>query len=93
MPGALLAAGAPIAMSAASLRFATPTQPKCLSIVTLGNGDIGRRVKRTFTRVTAITVDDQRALIYLVGQDGLKILRETPAPDPQVEREFEKPLK
>lgn len=70
----------------------TPTQPECLSIVMLGNGDNGRRVKHTFIRVTAVTTDHQRALIYLVDQDGLKILHETPAPDPRVEREFEKRL-
>jgi hypothetical protein len=69
-----------------------PLNAKSLSIAFLDDRDNHRRVGRTFENVTALLEDDRRGLIYLVDQDGLKILRETFSPDPQVEREFEKRL-
>ena len=66
---------------------ALPVRPQSLSIVSLGSFDDRHRVKQTFTNVTAILTDDQRGLIYLVDLDGLKVLRKSIAPDPQLDRE------
>jgi hypothetical protein len=44
-------------------------------------------VRRTFTNVTALAADAQRGLIYLVDQNGLKVLEKDPSPDPQLESE------
>jgi hypothetical protein len=70
----------------------TPPNAKSLSIVSLGDRDSDHRVIRTFENVTALSEDDHRGLIYLVDQDGLKILRKVFSLDPEVDREFEKRL-
>jgi hypothetical protein len=53
--------------------FSDPTQPK---------------VAREFARVTAMSRDDQRGLIFLANPEGIWILHQSFALDPQVEREY-----
>lgn len=45
-------------------------------------------VAREFTGVTAISRDDSRGLIFLANPDGIWILRQSLALDPEVEREY-----
>lgn len=43
---------------------------------------------RKFKNVSALRTDEGRGPIYVVNQDGLWILREKPAPDKELEREY-----
>ena len=54
--------------------FSDPKQPK---------------VAREFTGVTAITRDDARRLIFLANIDGIWILHQTLAQDPEVEKAYD----
>jgi hypothetical protein len=58
-----------------------------LSIVSFKNHDNGT-VKCTFANVTALSRDDYRGLIFLVDNEGLKILGAEDSPELQAEREF-----
>lgn len=53
--------------------FSDPRQPK---------------VAREFAGVTAITRDDQRGLIFLANPDGIWILHQSFATDPEIEKEY-----
>jgi hypothetical protein len=46
------------------------------------------KVAREFTGVTAINRDDSRGLIYLANADGIWILHQTRAEDPEVEKAY-----
>jgi hypothetical protein len=46
------------------------------------------RVAREFTGVTAMSRDDRRGLIFLANKDGVWILRQHLAVDPQVEKDY-----
>ena len=47
------------------------------------------KVKREFTGITAMDRDDSRGLIFLANADGIWILHQTPAEDPEVNRAYE----
>jgi hypothetical protein len=59
--------------SVSVVRFADPDHPTTV---------------RKFKNVSAFRTDEGRGLIYLVDEDGLWILREKPAPDEELEREY-----
>src|SRR5271154_1994390 len=54
--------------------FSDPKQPK---------------VAREFSGVTAMSRDDRRSLIFLANPEGIWILHQTLAEDPEVEKEYE----
>jgi hypothetical protein len=68
-------ANAPVAASQTVriMDFSNPEQPK---------------VTREFMGVTAMSKDDQRGLIFLANAEGIWILRQNFAMDPEVEREY-----
>jgi hypothetical protein len=61
--------------------------PKAVSIVDLSSA-AHPRVVRQFLGVTAMQVDEQRGLIYLVDDGGLQILKKHSAADQEMEREY-----
>ena len=61
--------------------------PKAVSIVDLSSA-ANPRVVRQFLGVTAMQVDEQRGLIYLVNDGGLQILKKHSAADQEMEREY-----
>lgn len=61
--------------------------PKAVSIVDLSSA-ANPRVVRQFLGVTAMQVDEQRGLIYLVDDGGLQILKKHSAADQEMEREY-----
>jgi hypothetical protein len=46
------------------------------------------KVAREFTGVTAISRDERRGLIYVANAEGVWILQQSFAEDPEVEREY-----
>jgi hypothetical protein len=66
-------------------------QPKAVSIVDFSNA-ASPKVVRQFQGVTALQVDEQRGLIYLVDDGGLQILRKHSASDREMEREYARQL-
>lgn len=46
-------------------------------------------VQQEFKDVTAVARDDKRGLIFLANSDGVWILRQQYAPDPETEKEWE----
>lgn len=57
------------------MNFSDPKQPK---------------VAREFTGVTALSRDDRRGLIFLANPEGIWILHQRLAEDPELEREYER---
>ena len=47
------------------------------------------RVSREFTGVTAMSRDERRGMIFLANGDGVWILRQSLATDPEVEKEYD----
>lgn len=46
------------------------------------------KIARELTGVTAMSKDDRRGLIFVANADGIWILRQRLAPDPQVEKDY-----
>ncbi len=70
----------------------SPAQPESRSL-TMRIMDFSNpkdpKVAREFTGVTAIQQDDQRGLMFVAASDGLWILHEHPATDPEIERAYD----
>ncbi len=62
---------------------------KTVSIVSFADSDHPKTV-RQFTKVSAFRIEEGRGLIYVVNDGGLWILRQKPAPDKELEREYAK---
>jgi len=60
-----------------------------VSVVSFADSDHPKTV-REFTKVSAFRIDEGRGLIYVVNDNGLWILRQKPAPDKELEREYAK---
>jgi hypothetical protein len=63
------------------------TRMSSVSVVSFADPDHPATVRK-FSNVSAFRTDEGRGLIYVVNQDGLWILREKPAPDKELEREY-----
>jgi hypothetical protein len=61
--------------------------PSSVSLVSFADPDHPKTI-RVFKNVSAFRIDQERKLIYLVNEDGLWILRQKPAPDKELEREY-----
>jgi len=67
-------ASAPAPQTVTILSYADPEHPK---------------VARQFSGVTSMLKDSSRGLIYLANSEGLWVLRLDPAPDAELEKEYE----
>jgi hypothetical protein len=80
-------AGTAALVSSAS---ATQTQPPPQTIKLLDFSDPQHpKVTREFTGITAMDHDDRRGLIFLANADGIWILRQKFAEDPEVKRAYD----
>lgn len=68
----------------------TPTPaPQTIRIFDLSD-PLHPKIAREFTGVTAISRDDRRGLIFIANGDGIWILHQNFAIDPEVEKEYER---
>lgn len=92
MPDAAANEAVGLVVGNAALMIAEAPRPavesaKAVSIVDLSSA-ASPRVVRQFSGVTAMQVDEQRGLIYLVDDGGLQILKKHSAADQEMEREY-----
>ena len=66
---------------------AAPADPQSVKIMDFSD-PANPKVAREFTGVTAMTRDDGRGLIFLANADGIWILQQCLAEDPQVEKAY-----
>ena len=66
---------------------AAPVPPQNVRIMDLSDPK-NPKVARQFTGVTALMRDDRRGLIFLANSDGVWVLHQRFATDPQVEKEY-----
>ena len=72
------ASGAPVPDTVTIVSFEDPAHP---------------RIVRQFSHVVCQRKDDARGLIYLINDEGLWVLRETPAPDRALEEDYDRYLR
>ena len=75
-----------------ALLTGTDTRPadahvNSVSVVSFVDSDHPKTVQK-FDNVSALRIDQERGLIYLVNADGLWILRQKPAPDKELEEAY-----
>jgi len=68
----------------------SPEKVMSLSIVSIEDNGDNHKTTRSFPKVSAFLTDDQRGLVYVADQEGLKVLRTKSRTDSDVDREFEK---
>jgi hypothetical protein len=66
---------------------AAPTAPQTIKIMDFSNPK-NPKVAREFSGVTAVSRDDRRGLIFVANADGIWILQQRLAEDPQVEKAY-----
>ena len=94
VPGALPGASGNLAVVAGTAALvtsapATPALPANQTIRIMDFSDpLHPRVTREFAGVTATTRDDRRGLIFVANSDGVWILRQHLAEDPEVEKAY-----
>lgn len=71
-----------------SQQTSAPAPPQSLRIMDLSDPK-QPKVAREFTGVTAITRDDGRRLIFLANIDGIWVLHQTVAQDPEIEKAYD----
>ena len=77
------------ALVTAGPAIVTPdTPPQSIRIMDLSDAK-NPRVAREFAGVTAITRDDRRGLIFIADGEGIWVLRQKLAEDPQIEKDYE----
>ena len=77
--------GSTALLAGQSSQPAATVTPRSISIVSFAD-PANPRLVRQFANVTAIRVDPERGLIYLVNSDGLWVLRQHPARNLDLER-------
>ena len=81
---AALVASAPAATASGATASAAPQTIRIMDFSDPRNP----RVAREFTGVTAMSRDDRRGLIFVANAEGIWILRQRLAQDPQVEKDY-----
>ena len=66
----------------------TPQSPQTIRIMDLSDAQ-NPKVAREFTGVTALSRDDPRGLIFVANADGIWILKQHFAQDPEVQKAYE----
>lgn len=75
-------------VTASQVSNAAPAVPQTFRIMSFADPQ-HPSVKQEFTGVTAMARDDKRGLIFLANSDGIWILQQQFAPDPEAEKEWE----
>jgi hypothetical protein len=88
-PGSLFAAAGTAALVTEGPPAVPPRPPAPQTIRIMDFSDpLHPKVAREIAGVTAISRDDRRGLIFVANSDGIWILRETIALDPQAEKDY-----